>query len=297
MTIHTEIEEGLEDILPHGSGIDSYWMFERNGEDIIAYNTFHYMDGESGMYLGWIPFEVRLNYDEASGGFSLAEVLLDEDDVEDMIAASLEGLRDTIAYNIDAFTDMPMIELTSDDLDVLVDDVDQIYDILEQHGYDDSGADKVIENSSPNFTDDDADMLVDHLYDVIRPALSDADFLAKGYSPKTFSRQGVVAKTFKATRIGSTASGTDLTEEDGYHYVQNDGDVLELVSEAMGLESIHGYSDGELEDATHAIVKIGNAEYDEIWLTWDSRWFEAGTEYELVFTQDALHEWIRNQKR
>jgi hypothetical protein len=53
-------DELLEDVLPHGSGIDARWEFSRlkNGA-IICRNGFHGMD-EYGYYDGWQEFYVKL---------------------------------------------------------------------------------------------------------------------------------------------------------------------------------------------------------------------------------------------
>jgi hypothetical protein len=52
--------EQLEEVLPHGSGIDSSWHFDRlkNGS-IICSCSYHGMD-QNGMYDGWQDFYVKL---------------------------------------------------------------------------------------------------------------------------------------------------------------------------------------------------------------------------------------------
>lgn len=53
-------ESRLEEILPHGSGIDATWSFEtyENG-NVTAYCSYHLMD-EHGSYDGWQDFKVRI---------------------------------------------------------------------------------------------------------------------------------------------------------------------------------------------------------------------------------------------
>jgi hypothetical protein len=50
----------LDDALPHGSGIDCGWTFNRqkNGS-IVARNSFHLMD-EHGFYIGYQNFFIKL---------------------------------------------------------------------------------------------------------------------------------------------------------------------------------------------------------------------------------------------
>lgn len=50
-------EETLFKVLPHGSGIDCDWRFERTKQSIRAYNSFHCMD-EIGYYDGYQNFVV-----------------------------------------------------------------------------------------------------------------------------------------------------------------------------------------------------------------------------------------------
>ena len=51
--------EKLEEILPHGSGIDSDWYFEEKENKIIASCSYHCMD-DVGYYDGWVDFSLTI---------------------------------------------------------------------------------------------------------------------------------------------------------------------------------------------------------------------------------------------
>jgi hypothetical protein len=56
------IRQTLLDVLPHGSGIDSDWHFEDNGNYIKCHNSYHRMN-DVGMYDGWIGFSIYIRTD------------------------------------------------------------------------------------------------------------------------------------------------------------------------------------------------------------------------------------------
>ena len=58
--VPTVSEERLQEVLPHGSGIDADWVIEtcKNGT-VVAHNSFHNMN-DNGMYCGWTDFKVRV---------------------------------------------------------------------------------------------------------------------------------------------------------------------------------------------------------------------------------------------
>ncbi len=55
-----------------------------------------------------------------------------------------------------------------------------------------------------------------------------------------------------------------------YIFLQNDGDILDVASE---------FATDFAEDITGAVVKMGNGEYLEVWLTESSRPFELSAIY------------------
>ena len=90
--------QNIVDHLPHGSGIDLDWVWERKGKKVHCYNSFHYRD-ENGFYDGWQDFvlilfcgkENKLDFVvESVGGWSrrLAAAGL-RDYLEDLFANSL----------------------------------------------------------------------------------------------------------------------------------------------------------------------------------------------------------------
>lgn len=48
-------------LLPHGSGIDCKWTYERKIDRLVFYNSFHCMD-ENGFYDGYADFSVMLPF-------------------------------------------------------------------------------------------------------------------------------------------------------------------------------------------------------------------------------------------
>ena len=111
--------EKLEHLLPQGSGIDYDWLIEiLDDNTILASNAWHYM-GQTGMYLGSIPFTVEINTKgEIKGpkfevaelanselGMYIADELMFEDEENGQLSADeisdiLEGEADSIADNI-----------------------------------------------------------------------------------------------------------------------------------------------------------------------------------------------------
>ena len=89
----------LESKFPHGSGFDGDWYFEDKGNHIIASNSYHVMDSESGMYDGWANFTVKIPKDNPR------EFKLHFDDSDSQYLNRKHMLRgfleDTIAYTID----------------------------------------------------------------------------------------------------------------------------------------------------------------------------------------------------
>lgn len=61
----------LENILPHGSGIDCKWTFDyqKNGK-VIARNSYHCMD-DNGFYCGYADFTVKFHLYKALTAFDL----------------------------------------------------------------------------------------------------------------------------------------------------------------------------------------------------------------------------------
>lgn len=49
----------LQEILPHGSGIDLRWEIEEEINHFVAHNAFHVMD-ENGYYVDWAHFTIRI---------------------------------------------------------------------------------------------------------------------------------------------------------------------------------------------------------------------------------------------
>jgi len=56
-----ELCDYLNEVLPHGSGIDSNWDFDyqKNGK-VLAMNSYHCMD-ENGYYYGWADFTIKFD--------------------------------------------------------------------------------------------------------------------------------------------------------------------------------------------------------------------------------------------
>jgi hypothetical protein len=71
---YQDAQSVLENILPHGSGIDYDWSFEVKGDTIIANNGWHYMNG-NGMYVGGMGFDIVLKSD---GSYSDPDFHLDD---------------------------------------------------------------------------------------------------------------------------------------------------------------------------------------------------------------------------
>lgn len=61
--------EILEELLPHGSGIDCKWLIEDKGSNLVARNSFHCMD-TNGYYDGYQDFTLIIPK-EAIGNFKL----------------------------------------------------------------------------------------------------------------------------------------------------------------------------------------------------------------------------------
>lgn len=284
--VKTVTDEELEDLLPHGSGINYDWSFERSGEDITAYNRWDVMNS-NGYYIGAVGFSFTLTYDPDADAYTMGDVEFDEGDVNDLTEASEAELPDIIRANVDTFTDMSGDELTDDEINRITEDSDEIYTILEERGYDTDGANYASEESYPDWGEPEAEMLTDYLNETLYYALKESG---------TVKGAAVRVKAFKASRIGSTMDGEELTSDDGYYYAQGGSDAQSIAENALGLEDIHGYTDDEIMDATNAIALVDSGEYEEIWLTWSGRWYNTGTEYELVFTSEALHDWIRDKK-
>jgi hypothetical protein len=56
-----DIQDEINQLLPHGSGIDNNWVIEHQGDMLFeCYNSYHAMDG-NGFYCGWIDFTVTFN--------------------------------------------------------------------------------------------------------------------------------------------------------------------------------------------------------------------------------------------
>lgn len=68
------LEDGLKDILPHGSGINHNWRFGYNKDytKIYASNCFDAMN-ESGMYCHYYDFTLTFEYDPNTGYISLTD--------------------------------------------------------------------------------------------------------------------------------------------------------------------------------------------------------------------------------
>ncbi len=72
--------------------------------------------------------------------------------------------------------------------------------------------------------------------------------------------------------IKMTAQTKQLNDLQGneYTFLQNDGDILDIASEFVTEFA---------EDITGAVVKVGDGEYLEVWLTESSRPFELSAIY------------------
>lgn len=66
-----ELSNYLDNVLPHGSGINCNWEFDyqRNGK-VIARNSYHCMD-EDGYYCGYADFTLKFSMHEALTDFEL----------------------------------------------------------------------------------------------------------------------------------------------------------------------------------------------------------------------------------
>lgn len=131
-----ERNDVLIDALPHGSGINYNWSVNRSGSKVFAYNRYDYMN-EFGSYIGSVGFEVVLRQND-DFSYELVDVHLDEDEVEDMIEYFAEAAEDAFE------------EALEYDPDISRDDY------------------------YPDFTAFDADLLKEHLYDVVDTSLDDA---------------------------------------------------------------------------------------------------------------------------
>ncbi len=65
------LESYLNEVLPHGSGIDCKWEFDyqRNGK-VIARNSYHCMD-DGGSYCGYADFTLKFSMYKALTAFEL----------------------------------------------------------------------------------------------------------------------------------------------------------------------------------------------------------------------------------
>jgi len=77
--VEGDVPQGLEDYLPHGSGIDADWHLEKKGEVILASNSYHAMD-EYGGYCDWWDFTVELKI--VGGKVEIGDITF-ADDLED----------------------------------------------------------------------------------------------------------------------------------------------------------------------------------------------------------------------
>ena len=60
-SIIDDIQDELNQLLPHGAGIDQNWVIEHSGStEYMCYNSYHAMDG-NGHYCGWVDFEVTID--------------------------------------------------------------------------------------------------------------------------------------------------------------------------------------------------------------------------------------------
>jgi hypothetical protein len=132
-----DVIESIEDMLPHGSGIDYAWRIVQI-EDMTfeCSNGFHVMD-DSGMYCGRVDFIVFFNaetkeFDVSTDKHDIAAIMKDYeteeedegesnapylDDLEDCIYQSVEGALDhytalhAIKYAVNVYPDMVKQEL------------------------------------------------------------------------------------------------------------------------------------------------------------------------------------------
>jgi len=94
--VEGDIPQGLEDYLPHGSGIDTDWYLERQDDIILASNSYHAMD-EYGGYDSWWDFTVELTITD--GKVEIGEITFD-DDLEDCPCG--DALEDYLWQTLDA---------------------------------------------------------------------------------------------------------------------------------------------------------------------------------------------------
>jgi len=86
--------ELLENILPHGSGIDSDWEFiEHKNGNVTCMNSFHAMT-EHGFYDGYMPFKFNV-FRRTDGALSFGKVICNEN-----VRVSFFGLRDYLDETI-----------------------------------------------------------------------------------------------------------------------------------------------------------------------------------------------------
>jgi len=99
----SEKEQDIAYSLPHGSGIDYDWTFERlqNGK-IVFSNAYHFMN-ECGMYVGSLDFSVTVDVDDpmdfrltfnglTSTGYRWVDRLGLRDYLEDTLAFCFDNL-------------------------------------------------------------------------------------------------------------------------------------------------------------------------------------------------------------
>lgn len=104
-------EELLDEVLPHGSGIDAEWRYDAADypQFITASCEFHAMD-EYGGYVGWVPFHVTIPVDMTYVREVDVELDVDKDEVEMLEKCGvyadllLDYLNDTIYFALYDYT-------------------------------------------------------------------------------------------------------------------------------------------------------------------------------------------------
>lgn len=235
------LQNELEDMLPHGSGIDGKWWFQQDDAGgWLCQNTYSVMN-DVGMYIGDISFSFYLEWDADKEKYDMGPIILDRTDVSNLIAEYGE------------------LE------DVDPDDEDSAY-----HGW----------------GDEDADFLVDYLGDTIHYSLEDH---LKSFRSSRNATRSTTKNATKNAKLGTVVSSYELSADDGYQFFWDSSEIADVEDYLGDFLADQGWNAG---DMTAVIVKVGNGDYDEVWASSDSRPYETGTSFELVFTQEAFHKWI-----
>lgn len=143
----------------------------------------------------------------------------------------------------------------------------------------------------------DAEMLKDDIEQRIEIFLSSEGVLKPGYGDLYVP--GKSYRSIKSKRIGTVLTSDEFGNQ--YYYAQGGSEVRDEIDYigAQLIADTSGNAPGVIEDATNFVSLQKNGEILELWLCWDSRWFESNAQYELVYTAEEAekHSWrLSNQK-